>query len=780
MADKFSIDDILDEYNSKISEDVNEEQPSSDLKEDFKLSDDNNGDIFSSEYIEAYDSKKESDDDDYDPVSAKDFDNEIAELEAQNAEKKRRSKKAKQNAAAVSSMVKNKKHSKQKSKRSTNVPPVNRASMKDLKMDLTGKIIPKTEEFNRADIPSDASFEEKSNIISQKRRKKVENFVLDTDDDEFDNDMQDKTEETVGNEFEKFSDAPKILSDILQVKNNLFVRLCVLLFTGIFSILITVANDFSVPLIKTFDRSITPGAYLFTNTILGIISIAVSYTVLASGMKNIFKRKADCDSMAAIPIFVTVISGIITLFNPESIREGFYHIYISAAIVGLIFNTIGKMMIVKRTEQNFRYVSEDYDRYALKMVNNEDVAAKFTKGALNDFPELATMRKTEFVEDFMKNSYSSDISDEFSKKVSPFVLLVGLALGLLSLVFDKHAANWAEKAYVALAAFSGTVTMCSSFALMLVVNSPMSRAAKKYLSYSAVMLGYSAVEEYTDTNSVLVEAEQLFPNGMIDLVNLKLLSTTSVEECILMAASLACQADSVLKPTFYKMLRGKTEMLYPVESYIYEDELGLSGWIENKRVLLGNRQLMENHSIEGIPTESKEKEYAKGNMVVYLSISGVVTSLFVVRVNSSISVSRWMQELEGEGITTVIRTVDSFLSVELLAKLFDVMPSSIKLLPFRYHKDYEKETCYVPKTSSSMLCSGHFPSFAMLICGAKRIKFAANLGIAVQLGAIVLGAVLSLIMLMTGSFSKITPTVVLCYNLIFVAVTLLVQRIKKI
>lgn len=66
------------------------------------------------------------------------------------------------------------------------------------------------------------------------------------------------------------------------------------------------------------------------------------------------------------------------------------------------------------------------------------------------------------------------------------------------------------------------------------------------------------------------------------------------------------------------MLRGKTELLYPVESYIYEDGLGLSGWIENKRVLLGTRELMENHSIDGLPSEAKEKEYTNGNVAVYL------------------------------------------------------------------------------------------------------------------------------------------------------------------
>ena len=687
-----------------------------------------------------------------------------------------------ENAAVISNLSKLKKQ-KTVSENPQNVPPVNRASLKNMNLGLTGKIIPKTEELDKTEIPDNATYEEKSSILSEHRKKKVENFVLKTNDEDEEKEEMPKGEKKVSGqkEFESFDEAPKILGDILQVKNNLLVRLVVLLFTGIFSTLITVANDFELPLIKTFDRSISPSAYLFTNTILGLISIAVSYTVLLAGIKNLFKRKADCDSIAAVSVFVSVISGIITLFDPETLRDGHFHVYISAAIVGLIFNTIGKLMIVRRTEQNFRYVAGEYERYAVKTVDNENVASNFTRGSLNDFPELATMRKTEFVDDFMKNSYSSDVADSFAQKTSPLILIAGAVIGLISFLFDKTAADFTTKIFTALAAFSGTVAMCSSVSLMLVVNVPLSRSSKKFLRFSGVMLGYSAVEEFADTNSVLVEAEQLFPNGMVDFVNLKMLSTNSVEECILMAASLACQAGSILKPTFYKMLRGKTEMLYPVESYIYEDGLGLSGWIENKRILLGTRELMQNHSIDGLPSLAKEKEYAKnGNTPIYLSISGVVSTLFVAQINPSLSVSRWLQEFEKEGITTVIRTIDGFLSIDFLAKLFDVSKSSLKLLPFRYHRDYEKETEYVPRMSSSIICSGHFPSFAMLIIGAKRLKMVSNLGIAVQFGAVVLGAVLALIMMITGAFSQITPSVVLCYNLVFVLLTLFIPKIGKI
>ncbi|MGN1134376.1 MAG: hypothetical protein ACI4RN_07975, partial [Oscillospiraceae bacterium] len=622
------------------------------------------------------------------------------------------------------------------------VTPVNRPNVKDIDMGLEGKVIPKTAEFDKAvEIPSDASEEEKAKILYERRQKKIDSFKLKTKDIS-DNDYENESENSGGQkEFESYDQSSQIMDDIVQVKNNLVMRLIVLAVTFLFSLVVTLGNDLGWTLVRIFDKAINPAAYVFTNTILGIISIGVSYTVLLAGIKNLFKKKADCDSLAGLGIFVSTIIGIIMLFKPEIVQNGFFHMYMSVSIAGLVFNTLGKLLIVKRAERNFSFVAGEYDKYGVVNVNDEDVAGKFTRGMLNDFPELSTMRKTEFVRDFMKNSYSSDISDRFAAKATPIICIAALAIGILSLIFDRHSTGLLPKLFVMLAAFSGTISIGSSLALMLVVNLPLANASKKYLRYSAVMLGYSSVEEFADTNSVLVDAEDLFPNGMVDLVNLKLFSSTPIEECILMAASLSCQANSILTPTFYKMLRGKTEMLYPVESYIYEDGLGLSGWIQNKRVLFGTRELMENHSIDGLPTLAKEAEYSKGNTVIYLSISGVVSTLFVIRANASLSVSRWLQQLEQEDIKVVVRTVDGFINQTYLAELFDILPSSIKMLSFRYHKEYERQTEYQPSISASMICSGHFPSFAMLIIGAKRLKLISSLGIAIQFGSTVLGIV---------------------------------------
>lgn len=660
--------------------------------------------------------------------------------------------------------------------------PVKRTSVKNMKLGLTGKLIPKTEEIDTDEL-AEAEYFRKSAALHERRRKKVEDFVLDDPDmaeagsDEA-NSLGKKT--AYGQkEFESFEEAPKILNDILQVKSNLFLRMCVLLFTGLSSLLITVANDLELPVIKIFDRSVSPSAFLFSNTIMGLLALGVSYTIMTAGIKNMLSRKPDNDSIAAVGIFVSVIAGIATLFSPDSIRDSYYHVYISAAIMGLIFNTLGKMMIVRRTEKNFRYIAGEFDRYAVKGVDSGN-AVNFGRGAVPTNANMAAMRKTEFVDDFVKNSYSPDVSDEFARFSAPVILVAGLIAGLLSFIFDKHADTDLEKIYVALAALSGTVTMCSSLSLILAVNIPLNRAANKFLQYSSVILGYSAVNEYADANSVLVDAAQLFPKESVELVNLKLLSTDPLDECILMAASLAYRADSVMKNTFYKILKGKLDMLYTVESYIFEDERGLSGWINNKRVLLGTRKHMEDHSIDGLPPASKEAEYGKGNVILYLSISGVISTMFVVKVTPSVSVSKWMLALEREGVVAVIRNVDGFLTEAYLERLFDLDHGSIKLLPFRFHQEYEKEVGYNERESSSMLCSGHFSSFAMLISGVKRIKSAAQLGIAIQVGSVALGAAICIISMVLGAFSQITPTLIVVYHIVFAAVTAFMLGSKKI
>lgn len=622
---------------------------------------------------------------------------------------------------------------------------------------------------------SDSVSSEKTDSASSVKRTRGSAFTMRTEDD-----GDTAKRPTAQSEYTDREDAEKIKSQIAQIHSGLTVRAAVLFFAAVFSLFITVANDLSLPLSAVFDRKINPSAYLFTNTILGIIAVGFSYSVISMGIKSIFSRKPDSDSVAAINIIVSIVAGLVTLFDPESLKASFFHLYTSVAIIGLLCNTLGKLCVVRRTQRNFEFVSSSSDFSAIQLVDDDRTVTYLTNGSAGKRKELAVMKRTGFIKDFMKNSYSSDLADSFAERMTPFMLAASVIVALMSVAFEKNSAGAAEKLFVFLASMSGTLSICSSVGLALVVNVPLAKTCKKLTDYSGVMLGYSSAEEFAEVNSVVIDAGHLFPTGTVEFVNLKMLGPTVIDKSIIYAASLASAGKSVTQPAFYKMLKGNMELIKPVTGCVSEDNMGVSGWIDSKRVILGNRKLMEKNGVSGLPPISAEESFAGGNCVMYLAVGGAAEMMYAVQLSVGSAAERWVQELEDEAVDIHIRCSDGFLTKELIAQLFDVSVSTIKLLPAICDEDCERITGYEDSVSASMFCSGHLPSFSMLLVAAKRVKLAANLGVALQYGAMILGIVISAVMMLTGSFSQITPTIVLIYNLAFMLLTRLMQSAKKI
>jgi Cu+-exporting ATPase len=189
---------------------------------------------------------------------------------------------------------------------------------------------------------------------------------------------------------------------------------------------------------------------------------------------------------------------------------------------------------------------------------------------------------------------------------------------------------------------------------------------------------------------------------------------------------------------------------------------------------------MEKHGVKGLPTADDEEAFAGGNCTMYLAIAGNAAMMFAVRLSVGAAAERWVQELEDEAMDIYVRCSDGFISRELLAQLFDISPSTVHILPSACDDDCEREMSRTESVSASMFCSGHLPSFSMLLIAAKRLKFVANLGIALQYGALILGVIVSVIMMITDSFGQVTATVVLIYNLAFLLLTVIMQSFHRL
>ncbi len=662
--------------------------------------------------------------------------------------------------------------------RTQHISPIERKSISDIDLNLDDKIIHDT-----AQLPVDKENSEQAKIdaLKERRSKKIKDFVLVGDEEDVaEDDVENEGREVVIDDFENFNDAPSIAHDIAQLKGSLMLRLFVLAICFAASFYIAVANDNqALPIMELLNKRSQTNTFLFVNAILGLLAAFSSYTVISCGLSKLLSFKADCDSLCAVSIVASIASTMIMLANGNLIKGSFVHVYVPVAIASLLFNTIGKLCIVKRTQRSFKFVSGSAEKYAVFHVDNEETAQSFTRGALNDFPNLAAMRKTEFLSEFLKTSYAGDSTDRFCQMFTPAILAAAAVLGIIAGILGREE-HGSSSVYVGISVFVGVVAICTGFSMMLVVNLPMLRASKKNAEVQGVVMGYDCIDEFAETNSILVDAGQLFPQGSVKLAAIKVFSDTRIDEAIVEAASLASQAGSILQNMFYDIIAGKTELLNPVESYIYEDSMGLCGWINNKRVLLGNRELMVNHSIEGMPPLSKEKEYTEnGRCAVYLSISGELSAMFLVEINPTMEVRQSLQELQKNGIYVMIRSVDSLVTINRLSELFEISPEYLKLIQFRVHEQFAEVTAYQMKQKATLACSGRFAALASLVLSCRYMKTTIGVGITLQAVSMLLGVLISLVMVVTGCVQELSVSMLMMYNFIFTAILVVFQLVRK-
>jgi len=413
-------------------------------------------------------------------------------------------------------------------------------------------------------------------------------------------------------DFNYYGDVEDVGRDIFELKSTISSRVVILCMTAFLSLYITLGNQFSLPILNIVSRTDHVKVFTFSHLILGIISVLSSTAVITKGLKNLFTLRPDSDSMTAVTSLVCLISLFPALSSPAMVRSGTVHIYMPVGILALLFNAIGKYLIIRRAARNFKFISKNFDRTGVVYVTDEERAERLTRGTLGDFPILASTRKTDFLTDFLRYTYSSDMTDRFCRKVSPLSLIFSLLVALFITFCRRDSYNAAEEAAFCFSIFSMLICASSCIAIPFVVNIPLENTAESAFRNKGIMLGYQSVDDFYDTNSILVDAADLFPEGRVKLEGIKVFSNTKIDEALLEAASLTYHGGSIMQQLFSDVIEGQDGMLYPIENYSFEEAMGMCGWINNKRVLFGNRELMTSHNIEGVPTKTKESEMISG------------------------------------------------------------------------------------------------------------------------------------------------------------------------
>ena len=630
--------------------------------------------------------------------------------------------------------------------------------------------------------------------LAERKKRKIANFMLADIDDEVedaeekeaeDDDYDDEDDE---DEIIDLDDENVITERLARAGKGLAGRLTILALLTAAAAIAAVFYFFKIDSIPILSELIKPDIFMYANLTIGILSFGACSSVITNGFSRLFKGKPDGDTLCAFAHLGALGAIVMYLAETNYLAWNRSFCYLLVSMLALCFNTVSKLCTVHAAKNNFRFISGDTDKYFVECTDGED-AERLARGAGHGIPVIASMRKTEMLCDFIISTYCEDVSDRISRVLTPIMIGVSLAAGALGFFTETGVtSNIMNQWSFAATVFSAVLCVGASFTGALVVMLPMLSASRKTNERRAAILGYSAVEDFSSVNSVLVEAKTLFPAGSVSIRNIwdynkngkNGSQRVTIDEAIIYAASLAVSSDSILADPLFNMLNYKPALLKKVSNCVYESGLGVSGWIGSRRVLLGSRDHMKSHGIT-VPDSKKETALNKKNdEVIYLAVAGEVCMLFFVTLTANPQVKHQVQKLARNDVSLVVKTVDGALTEGVISEMFDIYADNVRILPAEAHDTFDEHTKYAGKGSAAVSCDGTFSSLASAINGAKALSERIRLGCIMEIFGIALGVLLVFIFAIFRNYSLLNGFWIAGYNIVWLLLTMLVQSFRRI
>lgn len=567
-------------------------------------------------------------------------------------------------------------------------------------------------------------------------------------------------------------DEKSIMQEINLNIKKLFGRTMLTGGLALVSIIITV-------LVRLFPQAIcnavffAPVAYAVINFLLIGFSTFVNRVAIMSGLTPLAHFKGNSDTAVALAAVASVVQTVVSFFCLYGVTSFDINYYTVIVLAAFFANNLGKLLMVLRVKENFKFTAADGQRYAAKIYNNESVAAQMMSGTAVERPIIAYQHRTGFPSNFLKISYAPDPSEDLASKLAPATAVIAVVVALLYGIFFGSFSG-------AVNAFALVCAVCIPVSTLLAVNIPMYDLCKKLLPTGAMLSGYPSVKQFCDSTAVMIDANELFPADSVFLDGIKTFEDYNIDESLLCGIAILKEAKNPIAKVFEKVVDETEGDLPEVESVLYEDELGLVGWVNGERILVGNRELMTKYSVETPSIEYEDKYIQSGKQVTYVARAGRLIAMFVTHYIADSILMPELHRAEANGISILVHSTDCNITNDLICSLYNVFYRTVKVLPTGLSTVLKECKSTFEETSRAyLITNGKTSAFLKAVSGSVQIKRNISLSIVIQLISVVLGVLLTATLALYAGVGVLGTLEVLIYSLFWGVATLVAPLIHK-
>ncbi len=557
------------------------------------------------------------------------------------------------------------------------------------------------------------------------------------------------------------SDSGKKILRQLAIKKRSYFLSAFISFVSVIAL-----SVFLIPPIYNFIIS-NPKSTMFTCSAFLLVSFAANINMLAD-FKNLLKKRCQFDILASLCSVLTLALGVSAALT----KENAYYIIFTCSII-LFVRAVLKFKEIATKYSNLKQISTEKTKNAVTLISDTATTFAMAKNTIEGDVLVAAHKKTAFVENFIKHY-------EFSKKMSgklPVIFYVTIILSFLSGIMAYFYYSSIFYAFYSAACIACIAAMPSLF---FIDTLPLSSASKKLNRKDAMIAGLYGAEKIEAANAAVVSSNDIFPEGTVTMHNMKVLSDNNIDEILLRAASLTEAVGSPLAPIFKKIAGTNSSYSIPDSDTVkYEKNLGISGWVDNEPLFIGNRSLMLAHGIEIPSLEIDKKILRKGYFPVYVATSNTACALVVIQYGVNDTIAKELHKITELGVMLLIENCDPNITEEMICDYFGLYDDSVKIMTNAGVHMYKSATPDTDRCSSPAAFHGTGLDFIKIINCASGIKRCNRLLTIIYILFAVLGAVYFVYASFSGLMAIPSQTTVLCFEIAIMFLSIIGFLIRK-
>ena len=574
--------------------------------------------------------------------------------------------------------------------------------------------------------------------------------------------LEDEEDFEVEDEYRSYDDRKRIRKQLLTIRRNSFLK-----FSGtIFSLVILLI--FFLPVFSDMMLAYSPVIAIFTSLCV-MFALCCNYDVMSS-LLTVFSKRSSIEAPIALSAIFSSLGIIFSFINKSPAQLPFSLGMVT--VVSLFFRSFFVLRKSQYIYNNFALISTNSDKYGIELIDDAPTTFAMARKAIDGDVLIAAPRRTKNIGDFIKNSYCDKDFDGNAK----YFFFIALALSLVAgLAFGLYRSNYMI-GIICACIFSSIFAPLTSLALNIM---PLCAAASHLNRYGGVLTGLKAARQIEEANAVVFDCNDIFPKGTIRLADMKILSENNVEETIACACAITATIKSPLAPIFKAAMATNKDVKVPVaDSIKYEEKLGITGWVGDKRVFIGNRTLMIAHEIPVPDAETDKKLMREGYFPVYLACDGRALALFVLRYIPDANIAKELDRLSAMGLTLLINNCDQNISEEMICDYFDLYSDSVKIMSGSGVHMYKTAVNYTENMNTGAAIKSGAAAMAATVYAANRVKRAVSVLQVIHIISIVIGIILFAYATF-GSANYISPLFLVLYQLICFVISYIAYLFTK-